>query len=235
MPITVACPDCENHFKVKDELVGGKIRCPKCASVVTVADEEEIPVRKQPRSKARKKAAGGRGLLIGLGVGIGVLVLFLGVGTVALILYLRQGGKAGSDTEKAGADTSKGRTDTGKGSDTRQAGPNLVVPILGGVGDNPKVTEDNFDRVTKEMSREQVEAMLGPGERIPRTEIYKILHQPTPAKVTDKTTVVKWRNGSDTILLEWLPEGTIIWSSYVRDQGPGKQPKSKGLGFPRLE
>jgi hypothetical protein len=91
-------------------------------------------------------------------------MLFLGLGAVGLILYLRQGGKVGLDTG---------------------------IPGLSSIVDNPKVTEENFDRVKKEMSREQVEAILGPGKRIPRTEIYKILHKPTPKKVTDKTTVVK--------------------------------------------
>jgi hypothetical protein len=108
-------------------------------------------------------------------------------------------------------------------------------PGLHSIADNSKVTEENFDRVKKEMSLEQVEAILGPGERIPRTEIYKILHQPTPKKVTDKTTVVKWKNGGDTIILEWVADGTIVWNSYVRDQGQGKPPLSRGLGFPRLQ
>jgi predicted Zn finger-like uncharacterized protein len=226
MPMSVACPECENHLKVKDEQVGRKIRCPNCAAVFIAADEEKGPVRKQPRDKeavanqqrdggeeprprgrARKKGAGGRGLLIGLGIGAGVLVLLLGVGVIVLILYFRQGGKMGSASG---------------------------IPGLTGVVDNPKVTEENFDRVTREMSREQVEAFLGPGERIPRTEIYKILQQPTPAKVTDKTTVVKWKNGGDTIILEWYTDGTIVWSSYVREQGSGKAPKSRGLGTSRF-
>jgi hypothetical protein len=242
MPVFVACPDCENHFKVKDELVGRKIRCPKCAAVLTVADEEESAAPRsnsgeEPRSrfKPRKKPAGRRGLLIGL-VGGGVLLLFLGVGLVGLVLYLRQSGKGGADASTRGPDTTnRGVDTTNRVSDAGTRIPDAGIPALRGVADNPKVTEENFDRVKKEMSREQAEAILGPGEKIPRTEIYKILQQPTPARVTDKTTVVKWKNGGDTILLEWTADGGLVWSSYVRDQGPGKPPKSRGLGFPRLE
>jgi predicted Zn finger-like uncharacterized protein len=50
MPVSVACPDCENCFKVMDELAGRKVRCPKCAAVFTVADEE-APAGKQPRDE----------------------------------------------------------------------------------------------------------------------------------------------------------------------------------------
>src|SRR5262245_10156542 len=105
MPVPITCPECDSRFKVKNELAGGKVRCPKCAAVLTVADEEAAAPRRpdrgegtKPRGKARKKAASGWGLLIGLGVGGGVLVLLLGLGVVGLTLYLRQSGKVGSDT-----------------------------------------------------------------------------------------------------------------------------------------
>lgn len=271
MPVSVECPECENRFKVKDELAGRKVRCPKCATVVTVAaeEEEEVPARKQPRDvesgasrrrdggkeprprgKSRKReAASGRGLLIGLVAGGGVLLL-VAVGVVVLIFNPPWGGKANSDKgtpgNQAAADKGKGTTDKAKGTTDNPKGTtdtpkNTTDKAKGntdnpkGSADNPKVTEDNFDRVQKGMSREQVEEILGPGERIPRTEIYKILQQPTPAKVTTKTTVVKWKNGGDTILLEWTADGAMVWTSYVREQGNGNPPKSRFLGFPKLQ
>src|SRR5262245_20676057 len=105
MPVPITCPDCDNRFKVKNELAGGKVRCPKCGAVLP--------------GKARKKA-GGWGLLIGLVVGGVALVLLVGAGAVRVTLYLSQGEKAGSGVGLSG---------------------------LGLVADNPRVTEDNFDRI----------------------------------------------------------------------------------------
>ena len=50
MPISLTCPSCERGLKVKDELAGRKIKCPKCSEVITVpADEEQVAAVK-PKS-----------------------------------------------------------------------------------------------------------------------------------------------------------------------------------------
>lgn len=36
MPITLNCPKCHKPFRVRDESVGGKVRCPMCAAVLQV-------------------------------------------------------------------------------------------------------------------------------------------------------------------------------------------------------
>lgn len=44
MPIPFKCANCSFQTKVKDELAGKKIKCPKCqtAGVIAAAEEEEI-------------------------------------------------------------------------------------------------------------------------------------------------------------------------------------------------
>ncbi|MBO0699974.1 MAG: hypothetical protein J2P46_16370, partial [Zavarzinella sp.] len=36
MPITLNCPKCHKPFRVRDESIGGRVRCPSCASVLQV-------------------------------------------------------------------------------------------------------------------------------------------------------------------------------------------------------
>jgi predicted Zn finger-like uncharacterized protein len=36
MPITLNCPKCHKPFRVRDESIGGKVRCPSCGSVLQV-------------------------------------------------------------------------------------------------------------------------------------------------------------------------------------------------------
>jgi len=105
LAITLSCPSCEKGLKVKDELAGRKIKCPKCGSVFAVPgvkaaidervsakkpspapvrkdddeeSEEEVPVKK----KKKKKAKSNRGLLIGAAIGGLALVL------IAVLFYL---------------------------------------------------------------------------------------------------------------------------------------------------
>ena len=57
MPIQAACTFCSAKLKVKDELVGRSIKCPKCAKTFKVAaneDEKETVVKTKT---AMKKAA----------------------------------------------------------------------------------------------------------------------------------------------------------------------------------
>lgn len=36
MPITLNCPKCQKPFRVRDESIGGRVRCPSCAAVLQV-------------------------------------------------------------------------------------------------------------------------------------------------------------------------------------------------------
>src|SRR3954470_15868894 len=36
MPITLNCPKCHKPFRVRDESIGGRVRCPSCGSVLQV-------------------------------------------------------------------------------------------------------------------------------------------------------------------------------------------------------
>jgi hypothetical protein len=41
MPVTLTCTGCKSTLKVRDDLVGKKIKCPKCATLVLVPSEDE--------------------------------------------------------------------------------------------------------------------------------------------------------------------------------------------------
>jgi predicted Zn finger-like uncharacterized protein len=123
MPIIVDCPECNGRFKVRDELAGRRVKCPKCGDTVTVPDEEEPAVAAGPPRRSRPRAADDdyeddrprrrrprdddddddydrprtkskKGLIIGLCVGGGVL---LAGGVVLILLLLLKGGGSERD------------------------------------------------------------------------------------------------------------------------------------------
>ena len=54
MPITLNCPKCHKPFRVRDESIGGRVRCPSCGAVLQVpCPVSGLPLRGRP-------AAGGR-------------------------------------------------------------------------------------------------------------------------------------------------------------------------------
>jgi hypothetical protein len=106
MAIAVSCPACEHEVRVKDELAGRKIRCPKCQGAVSVpspaetrtaakapakastrkpAEKEEEEVDR-PRKKKKRRTTSNKGLWIGLGAG-GAVVLGAVITGVVLIAH----------------------------------------------------------------------------------------------------------------------------------------------------
>ena len=73
MPITLNCPKCHKPFRVRDESIGGRVRCPSCGAVLQVpatlspasnfgdgpAGETSIPASERP--VAEDVAAGVKG------------------------------------------------------------------------------------------------------------------------------------------------------------------------------
>jgi hypothetical protein len=59
MPITARCPNaaCGKTLKVKDELAGKKVKCPACASVLTIPSANAAPAASAPPAPARPKPA----------------------------------------------------------------------------------------------------------------------------------------------------------------------------------
>lgn len=53
MPISLTCPSCDRGLKVKDELAGRKIKCPKCSEVIVVPADEEAVAAGKSKIKAR--------------------------------------------------------------------------------------------------------------------------------------------------------------------------------------
>ena len=41
MPILIRCSACQSELRVRDEVAGKKVRCPKCTAVITATPEEE--------------------------------------------------------------------------------------------------------------------------------------------------------------------------------------------------
>jgi HEAT repeat protein/DNA-directed RNA polymerase subunit RPC12/RpoP len=104
MPVQVTCPDCLSTFSVGDNLLGKKIRCRACESIILVkagakrpptAIQEEAPARRPAAPAARRRGEDdeddrpaprrkgpepSRGLPVGLLVGGGIgLLVFLGL------------------------------------------------------------------------------------------------------------------------------------------------------------
>ncbi|HTU21067.1 MAG TPA: hypothetical protein VMG10_23645 [Gemmataceae bacterium] len=67
MTTTLSCPGCQTPLRLRDDMAGKKIKCPRCATVVTVPGEEPVTVEavsasdeitaEPPAPKARSKAA----------------------------------------------------------------------------------------------------------------------------------------------------------------------------------
>src|SRR4051794_37619295 len=58
MTIAFSCPSCEHRLKVRDELVGRKVKCPSCGGGVVVPADEEAkqaaaPAAARPGRPAR--------------------------------------------------------------------------------------------------------------------------------------------------------------------------------------
>ena len=58
MAIALSCPSCDHALKVKDELAGRRIKCPKCGGSIAVLDKEDDEEREEderPRKMKKKK------------------------------------------------------------------------------------------------------------------------------------------------------------------------------------
>lgn len=44
MTTTMSCPGCQTPLRLRDDMAGKKIKCPRCGSVVTVPEEEAVVV-----------------------------------------------------------------------------------------------------------------------------------------------------------------------------------------------
>jgi hypothetical protein len=103
MAISFSCPSCEGGVKVRDELTGRKVKCPRCSKVIVVPAAAEEPEdqeeqEERPRKKKKKKRQKKSSTALIAGIVIGVLVLV--GGGVAIVLAVT-GGKKEEQQAKA--------------------------------------------------------------------------------------------------------------------------------------
>src|SRR5579884_351719 len=55
MPITVHCSDCGASFTLADSLIGKRVRCKTCASVIPVGEPTERPPAPRVPERARRR------------------------------------------------------------------------------------------------------------------------------------------------------------------------------------
>ncbi len=114
-------------------------------------------------------------------------------------------------------------------------GVGVVIGWRGGAGlagpSNPRVTEENFRKITLHMPLAEAEQVLGPGQRCGRAELYRATRQPPPKEgYGSALNFCKWRNRGDTILLEFDHRELIFAGWYVKEK-PGGGVETKPLGF----
>ena len=123
-------------------------------------------------------------------------------------------------------------------------GVGILLFVLLGSHNNPNVTEENFDRIKKGMSQEEVEKILGKGEKSSHAALCKAMYEPPPKDPPVKGGKIaahyyRWKNKTDSIFLliaipgEGLGEG-VMHGWFIREQKRG-QVKYKFLGFGKLD
>ena len=58
MSISLKCHGCRSTLKVRDELAGKKVKCPRCQTVLVVAEEEEVAVGAEAPARPRTGKTG---------------------------------------------------------------------------------------------------------------------------------------------------------------------------------
>jgi len=90
MAISFTCPSCDSELKLKDELAGRKVKCPRCGDVVVVPAEEEEESRAEEsrkKKKKKRKKKGSTALIAGIAIG----VLLLVGGGIAIVFAVTRG------------------------------------------------------------------------------------------------------------------------------------------------
>ncbi len=210
MPISLVCASCDHRCKVADDLAGRRVKCPRCGAALSVPDDG---AGERPNSKGRRRdeGRGSRPRPARKASNKG-LVIGLAVGCGVLVVLLIGGGVL------------------------------LFVFFRGGGGfrDSPNATEENFDKIKPGMSQEEVEKVLGKGEKVSYNAVNEALHaRPSKKPSTGDANTYRWKNKGDTILLIIDPsrEGPfkgVVLGWFVREQNGG-QPKIKMLGSGKPE
>src|SRR5688500_8610032 len=92
MPITVTC-ECGKSLKVKDELIGKRVKCPACGTTFPVTKAGKAPAgatvfnpAAAAAAKGKREAAAGKVSISAGPIIAGVVVLLVGIGITAFIM-----------------------------------------------------------------------------------------------------------------------------------------------------
>jgi hypothetical protein len=121
----------------------------------------------------------------------------------------------------------------------------ILLFVLLSSRDNPKATEENFDKIKPGMSQEEVEKLLGKGDKVSKGTLDKALHakpsgEPPVKGGREAAAYYRWKNKDDSIFLlitlpgEGGPRQGVMAGWFVREQNRGKS-KYKLLGFGKLD
>src|SRR4051794_1186824 len=73
---------------------------------------------------------------------------------------------------------------------------------------NPRVTAENYKKIKLDMTREQVEEILGPGKEVPQTDV-----APPPRVGADKW--LQWKNGKQSVYIGFSNADKIQTTQYT--------------------
>jgi hypothetical protein len=155
MPVTVSC-SCGKQLKVKDELIGKRVRCPACGNTFPVTPAGNAPAgatvfnpSAAAAAKGKREAAAGKvSISWGPVIGVGVVVL-VGIGIAAFLMGPK---KVWNQWEEIGDQAKYDVTDVvNRGLQAHLSKHGLYNPRKGNTT-SPQVTDVMFFRPTMVMS-----------------------------------------------------------------------------------
>jgi predicted Zn finger-like uncharacterized protein len=203
MPLQIECPNCQTTLEIPDNALGGKVQCPHCTGVLTIAAPpkpatavrtEEKPLRRagkrrrgddrrrdDDRPRRRRQPIDSTRLYVILGI-VGVVIFVIG----GIVLIVRH-----STTPR----------------------------------DNANVNGDNYEKIEAGMTMADIEKIFGPGREASVSEVNELIPLSSEAdeprvafdEGAPKGFVYRWKNGKTNILILF--------------DGPPKTAKATGKRF----
>jgi hypothetical protein len=181
---SVKCPECGARVKLRED--EKRIRCPECGERFALEADEDEAGEDRSRSRARRTPVAAQSSGTKVAVVVGACLLFLGIIAAALVLLTRGGG--GGVAGGGAGDEPDGSFDPGR------------------------VTRVNFWHVKPGMTREEVEAILGPS--IPATDRLSIRSAATFAELKEDEIHEPAQLGADVTWRRWDASNLLLWVAF---------------------